>query len=82
MTVLIYLQSIHLRQKSGSQSSDEEPAVASKAKPDAVKKSIYSDDEDESQPQFNPPKKNFPGELKPGLNRVGLNHIRKQDHAS
>uniref|UniRef100_A0A1I7WR60 Uncharacterized protein n=1 Tax=Heterorhabditis bacteriophora TaxID=37862 RepID=A0A1I7WR60_HETBA len=33
-------------------------------------KSIYSDDEDYNTPQFNPPKKNFDGELKPGLNRV------------
>ncbi|KIH66520.1 hypothetical protein ANCDUO_03149 [Ancylostoma duodenale] len=64
------MRNIRQRQKSGSQSSDEEPAVATRSKPDTVKKSIYSDDEDDTQPQFNPPKKNFPGELKPGLNRV------------
>ncbi|RCN46115.1 zinc finger, C3HC4 type, partial [Ancylostoma caninum] len=66
------MRNIRQRQKSGSQSSDEESAVATKTKPDAVKKSIYSDDEDDAQPQFNPPKKNFPGELKPGLNRNEL----------
>lgn len=33
-----------------------------------LKKSIYSDDEDENEPKFEPPQKNFEGELKPGLN--------------
>lgn len=40
----------------------------------STKKSIYSDDEDDSQPKFDPPQKNFPDELKPGLNRVSTFH--------
>ncbi|EYB81925.1 hypothetical protein Y032_0371g130 [Ancylostoma ceylanicum] len=72
------MRNIRQRQKSGSQSSEDESAAAGKAKPEgasktkptAVKKSIYSDDDDDTQPQFSPPKRNFPGELKPGLNRA------------
>ncbi|ETN80187.1 zinc finger, C3HC4 type [Necator americanus] len=60
----------YIRRKSGSSSDDEEEAVSTGTKPITVKKSIYSDDEDDGQAQFEPPKKNFPGELKPGLNRV------------
>ncbi|KAK6743978.1 hypothetical protein RB195_010964 [Necator americanus] len=64
------MRNIRQRRKSGSSSDDEEEAVSTGTKPITVKKSIYSDDEDDGQAQFEPPKKNFPGELKPGLNRV------------
>ncbi|VDM69772.1 unnamed protein product [Strongylus vulgaris] len=67
-------RNIRQRQRGSSQSSNEEetPSTITEKTTTKVKKSIYSDDDDDAQPKFIPPKKNFPGELKPGLNRVGL----------
>ncbi|KAK6050281.1 hypothetical protein COOONC_12214 [Cooperia oncophora] len=71
------IRNVRRRNVSDQQSSDEEADAAPKSSQPkgsktktAEKKSIYSDDEDDSQPKFEPPKRNFPGELKPGLNRV------------
>uniref|UniRef100_A0A8L8KR42 RING-type domain-containing protein n=1 Tax=Heligmosomoides polygyrus TaxID=6339 RepID=A0A8L8KR42_HELPZ len=69
------IRNVRQRRLSSTQSSGEEEETAVEApknsKPKtSTKKSIYSDDEDDSQPKFDPPQKNFPDELKPGLNRV------------
>ncbi|KJH50733.1 hypothetical protein DICVIV_03079 [Dictyocaulus viviparus] len=62
------IRNIRQRQCSNSKSSDEEASVSKEtAKTVPAKKSIYSDDDEY---EFQPNKKNFPDELKPGLNRV------------
>ncbi|VDM55921.1 unnamed protein product, partial [Angiostrongylus costaricensis] len=67
------------RQYSDANSSDE-LATTENANEKTVpaKKSIYSDEEDEAGSNFETPQKNFPGELKPGLNRVSLLVVKAQ----
>ncbi|KAJ1350685.1 Nuclear speckle splicing regulatory protein 1, partial [Parelaphostrongylus tenuis] len=65
------IRNVRQRQHSDAHSSDElETAENAIAKTAPTKRSIYSDDEDEVASQFQPPQRNFPGELTPGLNRV------------
>ncbi|PAV83111.1 hypothetical protein WR25_07760 [Diploscapter pachys] len=60
----------HIREriKSRSPSPIKEMMGSKKESKEKLKKSIYSDDEDGNEPKFEPPQKNFEGELKPGLN--------------
>lgn len=70
---MFYIFVCIFRLESGSEEEKEKDPEKEKEKEKEKKtdekpsKSIYSDDEEE-----NAPKKNFEGELKPGLNRVGL----------